>query len=106
MAKRTRQELQNLFKQGAKPSGDDFKDFIESTLNITDDGIEKYSGTDPLKIKAYGKEENFLDFVGETNTWRINQKPNEDKQGLNFSTSGSSKLFIESSSGNVGISID
>ncbi|MFK0731365.1 MAG: hypothetical protein ACFKPT_02870 [Gloeotrichia echinulata GP01] len=104
MAKKSRSELQNLFKQGAKPSGDDFKDFIESTLNIVDDGMEKPSGANtPLKITAYGKEENLLDFyAGDTKIWTINQKPGE-KSGLNISTAGSSKLFIGSSSGNIGI---
>jgi len=37
MTLRSRSELENLFKTGAKPSGEDFRDFIESTLNLKDD---------------------------------------------------------------------
>ncbi|MFN6497787.1 MAG: tail fiber domain-containing protein [Nostoc sp. DedQUE01] len=105
MAQKSRTELQGLFKTGTKPSQQDFADFIESTLNIKDDGIEKPSGADtPLKIKAQGTDEKLMDFyAGETKTWSINQKPDKDKIGLNISNSGGSKLFITSSSGNVGI---
>ncbi len=108
MAQKSRSELQGLFKTGAKPSQEDFADFIESTLNIKDDGIEKPSGADtPLKITVQGEDEKLLDFyAGEAKTWSINQKPGENKVGLNISNSGGSKLFIESSSGNVGLSID
>jgi len=37
MTRRSRSELENLFKTGAKPSGEDFRDFIESTFNFKDD---------------------------------------------------------------------
>ena len=108
MAQKTRDELKVLFKKGAKPTEYDFRDFIDSTLNQKDDGIKKSQGADtPLKITAQGTEENLLDFYGgNTHTWRINQKPNGETPGLNFSTLGSSRLFIEQSSGNVGISTD
>ena len=105
MPQKTRNELKELFKTGAKPSGDDFKAFIDSTLNTTDDGIAKASGADTsLKINAQGTDEKLLDFyTGETKTWSINQKPADDKSGLNIATPGGSKLFIDSSSGNVGV---
>ena len=110
MAKKTRNQLKDLFKPGAKPSGDDFSDFIESTFNIQDDGLEKPVGADaPLKIKSYGAEENLLDFyAGDSHSWRINQKPSAATaaSGLNFAKAdGSSKLFI-ANSGNVGIGTD
>jgi|GEM_PF-1659412 len=103
---KNRTQLQSLFKSGAKPSGDDFADFINSVLNANDDGIEKPAGADtPLKILAHGAEENLLDFYADdVNTWRLNQKPDGTTAGLNLAVDGSSKLFIESSSGNVGIS--
>ncbi len=108
MAQKTRKQLQNLFKQGAKPSGDDFSNFVESTFNIKDDGLEKPVGADaPLKIISYGAEENLLDFyTGNSHSWRLNQKPSAaETAGLNFeNAAGSSKLFIASSSGNVGVS--
>ncbi|NES65781.1 MAG: hypothetical protein F6K24_11190, partial [Okeania sp. SIO2D1] len=108
MTQKSRSELKELFKTGAKPSQEDFANFIESTLNIKEDGIEKPSGANtPLKITAQDTDEKLLDFYsGETNTWSINQKPGEEKIGLNISNAGESKLFIDSSNGNVGLSID
>ncbi|MEB3282327.1 MAG: tail fiber domain-containing protein [Lyngbya sp.] len=108
MTQKSRSELKEIFKTGAKPSQQDFADFIESTLNVKDDGIEKPSGANtPLKITAQDTDEKLLDFyAGETKTWSINQKPGENKIGLNISNSGGSKLFIDSSNGNVGLSID
>lgn len=105
MTQKSRSELKQLFRTGAKPSQQDFADFIESTLNVKDDGIEKPSGANtPLKITAQDTDEKLLDFyAGETKTWSINQKPGGNKNGLNISHSGGSKLFIDSSNGNVGI---
>ncbi|MEM9903559.1 MAG: hypothetical protein AAF921_00850 [Cyanobacteria bacterium P01_D01_bin.44] len=106
--KKDRTQLQNLFKTGAKPSEGDFKDLIDSVLNVADDGLEKPSGTDtPLKIMAHGDSENVLDFYAKkTHTWRLNQKPTgASTSGLNFETGGVSKLFIDSAAGNVGLSI-
>ncbi|RCJ26527.1 hypothetical protein A6S26_14070 [Nostoc sp. ATCC 43529] len=107
MTQKSRSELQGLFKTGTKPSQQDFADFIESTLNIKDDGIGKPSGADtPLKITAQGTDEKLIDFyAGETKTWSFNQKSG-DKQGFNISNSGGSRLFIANSNGNVGLSID
>ena len=63
MPQKTRNELKEIFKTGAKPSGDDFKAFIDSTLNVSDDGIAKASGADtPLKINAQGTDEKLLYF--------------------------------------------
>ncbi|NEO46729.1 MAG: hypothetical protein F6K55_22460, partial [Moorea sp. SIO4A3] len=108
MEPKNRCDLKKLFKTGAKPSQQDFADFIDSTLNIKEDGIENPAGADtPLKITAQGDDEKLLDFyAGDTKTWSINQKSG-DKPGLNIKyNSGDSKLFIDSSNGNVGLSID
>ncbi|NEQ86461.1 MAG: hypothetical protein F6K26_42285, partial [Moorea sp. SIO2I5] len=107
MVQKDRCDLKKIFKTGAKPSQQDFADFIDSTLNIKEDGIEKPGKDTPLKITAQGKDEKLLDFyAGDTKTWSINQKSG-DKPGLNISnSSGDSKLFIDSSNGNVGLSID
>ena len=104
--KKTRTQLQNLFQSGAKPSGENFQDFINSVLNSYDDGIEKPAGADmPIRLMAQGEEENLLDFYsGDTHTWRINQQPLDSNPGLNFSTGGVSKLFVESARGSIGIS--
>lgn len=105
MVQKTRRELQRIFKSGAKPSSEDFKDFIESTLNISDDGLEKSAGANsPLKISAQGTQEKLLDFyVDEVKTWSISQRPSEDNPGFNLSNASGSKLFIADSNGNVGI---
>lgn len=107
MAQKSRSELQGLFKTGAKPSQDDFTDFIESTLNIKDDGIEKPFGAGtPLKITAQGEDEKLLDFyAGDESTWSISLK-SQDNLGFNISNLGGSKLFIDSINGNLGLSID
>lgn len=105
MVQKTRRELQRIFKSGAKPSSEDFKDFIESTLNITDDGLEKSAGANsPLKISAQGPTEKLLDFyVDEVKTWSISQKLSQQNPGFNLSNTSGNKLFIADSNGNVGI---
>ncbi|MBT9314474.1 tail fiber domain-containing protein [Leptothoe spongobia] len=103
----SRENLYELFKTGAKPSEEDFKAFIDSVLNGSDDGISKPSGEDiPLKVMAQGTTQNLLDFYNDdTHTWRINQQPDSAQLGFNLSTggdTGSSRLFVESGSGKVG----
>ena len=87
---KNRTQLQALFKSGAKPSEENFKDFINSVLNINDDGLEKPSGADtPLKILAHGETENLLDcYAGDLHTWRLNQKPTGANPGFNLETGG------------------
>ncbi|MDR2084119.1 MAG: hypothetical protein LBP67_03895 [Bacteroidales bacterium] len=41
MSKKTRQTLKESFKQGKKPSEQDFENLIDSTMNILDDGFRK-----------------------------------------------------------------
>ncbi|MDR1679406.1 MAG: hypothetical protein LBR81_06455 [Prevotellaceae bacterium] len=41
MAKRNRQTLKESFRQGKKPSEEDFENLIDSTMNILDDGFSK-----------------------------------------------------------------
>jgi len=95
--KKTLKELELAFEAGAKPSGTDFANFINSTLNKIDDGIERPPGkSQPLKILPQGDEQNLLDFggaEGEAN-WRINRKPANGKSGLNFSFDGESKHLL------------
>ena len=108
MVRQSRKELQSVFYSGAKPSAGDFRNLFESVINIYDDGLEKPPGSDtPLRISARGETENLLDvYAGDVNTWRLNQRPvNATHSGLNFETGGISKLFLESSSGNLGLSI-
>jgi hypothetical protein len=104
-SQRDRAALRNLFQQGAKPTGDDFADFIQSTLNLSDEGIAPgATSDDPLAIRARGASESFLDLdVDDTNTWRLSHQPNVDDSGLGFSYNGSCTLFLEAGTGNLGI---
>ena len=105
MAKKTRREIREAFKSGAQPSGADFQNFIESTLNIKDDGIEKQGAGLPVKMTAAGSNKNILDlYDAATHTWRVNMNPG-NKAGLNIEDSSQkSRLFIQDGDGNTGIS--
>lgn len=41
MAKRNRETLKNYFRQGARPTEQEFADLVDSSLNILDDGFSK-----------------------------------------------------------------
>ncbi|NEQ68600.1 MAG: hypothetical protein F6K21_24485 [Symploca sp. SIO2D2] len=111
MAQQNRDYLYGKFQQGAKPSEQDFRDLIDSTLNFQDDQIKRKDQelkvAAPLRVTTNpdDTEETLLKFyAGEENTWSINQKSGEDKVGFNISdANGASRLFIESEDGNVGI---
>ncbi|NER96086.1 MAG: hypothetical protein F6J86_19950 [Symploca sp. SIO1B1] len=111
MTQRNREHLYSKFEQGAKPSEQDFRDLIDSTLNFQDDQIKRKDQelkvAAPLRVTTNPDDtkETLLKFyAGEENTWSINQKPGEDKVGFNISDAkGVSRLFIESEDGNVGI---
>jgi len=45
MPKRNRQTLKESFRQGKKPSEQDFENLIDSTINILDDGLSKRADT-------------------------------------------------------------
>lgn len=104
--RKSREQLRELFKQGARPSGADFRDFIESVVNIEDDGIGKPEKDKPISIIAQGEKQDLLDFIDNENNlaWRINLSPDGTNTGLSVTdASGESRLFVEKKSGNVGI---
>jgi hypothetical protein len=107
---RTREELYDLFRQGAIPSGADFADFIKSQLNLLDDGLGiSESADDPLCFRAHGEAANYLDLADTDGDlrWRISGYDETiSSEGLNLSADQQSKLFIERETGNVGINID
>ena len=107
---RTREELYDLFRQGAIPSGADFADFIKSQLNLLDDGLEiSESPDEPIGFRAHGEAENYLDLSDSEGDlrWRISGYDEAlTREGLNVIAEGQSKLFIERETGNVGISTD
>lgn len=61
MAQQNRNTLKNYFKKGALPSEKQFADFIDSVINIIDDGFEK-SAEHGLKIAAIGEREKLISF--------------------------------------------
>jgi cytoskeletal protein CcmA (bactofilin family) len=107
---RKREELYDLFRQGAIPSGADFADLIRSQLNLLDDGLEiSDNADDPICFRAHGKGGNFLDLAdaaGDTQ-WRLSGYDEAvTAKGLNFTANEQSKLFIEQETGNIGINTD
>jgi len=104
-SQRDRAALGNLFQQGAKPTGTDFADLIQSTLNFIDEGIAPgATSDDPLTIHARGTSEAFLELdIDGTNAWQLSHQPTADDSGLGFSYNGDCSLFIEAGTGNLGI---
>lgn len=104
--KRNRTTLKGYFIKGAIPTEANFADLIDSMLTQDEDNIGKLP-SDPLRITASGTEESLLNFYrveagAETLTWQIKQKPG-NKAGLSIGDAASSRLFIESGTGNVGV---
>jgi hypothetical protein len=104
--KRNRTALKERFKKGSIPTEADFADLIDSTLNQAEDNIGKLPN-DPLRITASGSEESLLNFYrtdgsAETLSWQIKQKPGGNA-GLSIGDTTAPRLFIQNSSGNLGI---
>ncbi|HBF38573.1 MAG TPA: hypothetical protein DDW50_14800 [Firmicutes bacterium] len=107
---RTREELYDLFRQGAIPSGADFSDLITSQVNIKNDGIGiSGNSDDPICFTAHGDQENFLDFAdtGGNKKWRLSGYDEAiDTEGFNITADSQSKLFIQRETGNIGVGTD
>jgi hypothetical protein len=103
--KKNRDALKGYFKKGDIPTQEQFADLIDSMLTQDDDNISKLPN-DPLRITASGAEEKLLNFyrVGEDGnpTWQIKLNLG-GKSGLSIGDATTSRLFIESGTGNVGI---
>jgi len=105
---RDRNTLKGFFIKGAIPSQENFADLIDSAINQFDDGISKLPN-DPLRINASGPDGTVLNFYQNRTdakpTWTL--KLNDSKTatlGWNVSDGeGISRLFIDGSSGKVGI---
>ncbi|WP_130734450.1 hypothetical protein [Flavobacterium sp. J27] len=115
--KKNRTELKNYFKANAKPTEEQFADFIEAGINQVEDGIVKLQGN-PLALEAQGEDVGTQDILGlyrnfseDIPDWSFNlnprvdpKDPNTNQPGLNIKDSlGKSRLFIKSITGNVGI---
>ena len=104
--KRTRTVLKEYFNRGDIPTEDNFADLIDSMLIQDEDNITK-TASDPLRITAIGTDEALINFYplgqgGDTPSWQIKQKPG-GKPGLGFGDPSTSRLFIETGTGRVGI---
>jgi hypothetical protein len=95
MAEQNRTYLIERFQDGDIPTGQDFADMIDSSLNLLDDGLTSYKITDahgdhkrfgigdtapifPLGIKAeVGHDEGLISFTSSdgTHKWNINLNP-------------------------------
>jgi len=108
MAEKTRADLKNAFLKGKIPRDEDFQDLIDSSLNKSDDGINKTKGKG-LRLRAEGPNSEvlaFFDNIKDLNpAWRISQKSADGNTGFDISEpDGGSRFFIESG-GNVGIGL-
>lgn len=61
MAKLNRETLKNYFSSGQRPSGDTFKDLIESTVNILDDDFSEKPDA-AIKVAADGDDRDVISF--------------------------------------------
>lgn len=81
MAKRNRETLKNFFKKGALPSEEQFADLIDSTLNMTDEGLSK-SPQNGLEITSQGNHETLATFFQgndpERPTWSLTYGSNNE----------------------------
>lgn len=115
--KRSRAELKQYFVKNAIPTEKQFADLIDGLMSLKDDGITKLAGN-PLCIEASGDDTSqkkilhlYNSFSDTDPTWVLSLNPRQDpskpdtaKAGLNISDSaGNSRLFIDKTSGNVGI---
>lgn len=110
-----RQELKSYFVTNAIPTQSNFEDLIDSALNQKEDGLVKLPG-EPLRIEAVGSEasEKRVLHLSETASdpdaaWVLSLRPtnpstSQPNPGLSFGgRNGPSRLFIERSTGNVGV---
>lgn len=115
--KRNRKELKSYFVKNAIPTQSNFSEFIDAMLNQKEDGIVKLPG-DPLSIEAAGDDTSqkkainfYRNFTDEKPSWTLSLNPRTDPAKpetgrLGFSINdgeGNSRLFIDRSTGNVGI---
>ena len=112
LEKKTRKELKNFFLKGRIPSQDQFHNFIDSTINLLDDGMYYKSdegfrmqqGSNSRVFSFYKNLEDeypdwFIATTGEDNEGLNIGEPQRSANGLNKDTS---RLFIETG-GKVGI---
>lgn len=109
----SRNNLESFFKAGEIPREENFADLIASGINQKDDGLSK-SLIDPLMLQAgqggaNSAQEEVLRLYSDLNdiphwVFSMKPKPESGKRGLNISNGeGNSRLYIDESTGSVGI---
>jgi len=107
-----RPTLKNYFKNGTRPSEENFGSLIDSMINKVDDGISKNPNDGLLLAPEYEKSERALSFInrigGEYPNWSVSLVQGEDP-GLGIvqpkskdNTKDETRLFFHKN-GNIGV---
>lgn len=114
---RNRTELKSYFVKNSIPTESNFAELIDGLLNQKEDGVAKLPGN-PLSLEAAGDNASekkalslYLNFSDPSPAWTLTLNPRSDpndaatgRQGLSLSDGeGNSRLFIDRSTGNIGI---
>ena len=114
---KNRDQLKAFFVTGAVPTEQSYADLIDGMLNQKDDGLVKQTGN-PLCIEAAGDDASskpalhlYDSFLADDPAWTLSMNPRVDpddpetaRRGLSIDDAGgTSRLFVDSGSGNVGI---
>jgi len=115
--KSDRTSLKSYFVKNAVPTASNFADLIDGVINQKEDGIAKLAG-EPLSLQADGNDTSqkkvmnfYKNFADPKPAWSLCLNPRVDpnnpgtaKPGWSVGDAdGNSKLFIDQTSGNVGI---
>lgn len=108
--KTSRTTLKSFFKKNAIPTEADFAQLIDSAINQADDGVAKPDGQ-PLSLQPDAKDSGdkallnfYRSFADPMPAWTLSLSP-ASKRGWSLGESGrrDSRLFIEESTGRVGL---
>ena len=114
---KSRAELKARFVKNSIPTENDFANLIDGLVNLQDDGVVKAPGN-PLSIQADGESSGpqkvlslYTSLKDANPAWSLSLNPRSDannassaRPGFNLSDgSGASRLFIDRTSGNVGL---
>jgi len=112
-----RATLKSYFVKNAMPTASNFADLIEGLINQRDDGLAKPAG-EPLSLQAEGDDTSqkkainfYRSFADAKPAWALSLNPRADpakpdtaRPGWSIADAdGASRLFIDQSTGNVGI---
>ena len=105
MPAKNRTTLKNYFKKGSLPSENQFKDLIDSMLNMRDDGFEK-TAKQGFKVAQLpeGKLISFYEDLPIKNPiWSVKIHPKRDDSKLSFLNNDEKEILTLTPDGNVGI---